>query len=253
MSKTLLLFIQSKTVDVYVNVLTHCVNEEGVREVFFVGRKEPVGEHAELMEFIGKIRNRITQLAQEHPEYVPARDQMPTTAQASNRVIRTVFVRPQDAIPELKKRFPDLDDLIVDVTGCKKRLASDVITAYVANGMNHVCHFQLSDRVFSSEWNKMGREKIYHDLIRGEATYYEYDDFSKPGTTISTLNRLRAQGRLIKFLIILSTILGFIVAFLISTQYTTLAGIFAIVLTLANGLGLLEDSWSLSERLRIRK
>lgn len=250
MDKILLLFIQSKTVDVYVNVLTHCVVEEGVQEIYFVGREEPVGEHFGLLEFIGQIRGRITQLAEEHSEYIHPRDQMPTAAQVNNRVIRLVFVRPQDAISELKKRFPDLGNLIVDVTGCKKRLASDIMTAYIAGGIEHVCHFQLSDKVFSKEWREMGRGKLYHDLKIDEVAYYEYDDFSKPGATISTLNRLRAQGRLIRFLIVLSVILGFSVFVLINTQQTVLAQVAAIVLAIVTGLGFLEDSFSLFERFR---
>jgi hypothetical protein len=249
MAKILLLFIQSKTVDVYVNVLTHCVREENVREVYFVGRKELVGKEFELLEFIGQIKNRVVELAEEYPEYVPVRELMPNPAQIEDRIIRLVFVRPQEAIPRLKKRFSDLTGLIVDVTGCDKRLASDVMTSYVASGINHVCHFGLSDKVFSSEWRKMGRSKLYHDL-KDDVTYYEYDDFSESGATISTLNRLRAQGRLIRVLISISVILGCAVVVLINTQQTMLAQITALLLALVTGLGFLEDSFSLFDRFR---
>jgi hypothetical protein len=174
---------------------------------------------------------------------------MPSLPQIEGRVIRLVFVSPEQAIPELKRRFPDLENLLVDVTGCQKRLASDVITSYTARGIDHVCHFQLADKVFSSEWRKSGQSMLYHDL-KAEVPYYQYDDFSMPGTTIETLNRLRAQGKAIKILIVIDILLGVAIFVLINAQQTALALISAFVLTVVTILGFLDASLSLFDRFR---
>lgn len=249
MTKAILLFIQSKNPDTYVNALTHCVLNEGVQEVFFAVSKEITGKSFEAAEIIDRIRARTNKLSTENVVYQPVQDKIPQPTQLKDRVFKVVFVRPQDAIPDIKKKFADLDNLLVDVTGCNKHLAGDVMSSYMAHGIRNICHFELADRVFLPDWKADGKTLLYHDL-KGNISYYEYQNFSEPGPTIESFNRLRAQGRAMKALLILSVILGFVVILLIQQEQTAFAQIAALVIAIATGLGFMEDSLSLFDRFK---
>lgn len=249
MSKTLLLFIQSPNLDVYVNALTHCVKEEEAREVYFIGNKDVSGKGFELQEIINGIRQRLHNLAQEHQEYNDVLECLPKPAQLEARVIRTSFVRPQDVIPIIKRLSQNLDDCLVDITGCSKQLAGDVMSSFMANGIVHICHFELAVKAVSPEWKTMGKTMLYHDLT-GVVTYYEYKDFSNPGTTLESFRRLRVQGKIVKGLFLISVILGLAVIILIKQQQSNMAQISALALAVITGLGLMSDSFSLFDRFK---
>ena len=55
MGKTLLLLMQSRSVDTYVNVLAHCVYEENIERVVFVGNEAPPEQSGQLFDFIYKV------------------------------------------------------------------------------------------------------------------------------------------------------------------------------------------------------
>lgn len=250
MNKTLLLFIQSQNIGVYVNVITHCVNHENVRDIIFIGNQVVAGRKFELTEFIAEIRTQVEDLADNYPQYKSSKLVIPNSTQVNDRIMRVIFSRPQDLIPQIKQRFSKFEEILIDVSGCNKRLASDVMTSFMAAGIYHICQFELADKVYSDEWRQSRKSKLYHDLHTDSVIYYEYDDFSAEGTTSESINKLRAQGRIIRLLLLLSVVLGISVIILINNQQNISAQLAALILALITGLGFLEDSFSLFERLR---
>lgn len=77
------------------------------------------------------------------------------------------------------------------MTGCNKRVATDIVTSFLANGIAHVGHFELSNKVFDKAWSGT---KMYHDLIQHGVGYYEYDDFSVAGSTVDTIRSLQTNN-----------------------------------------------------------
>jgi hypothetical protein len=185
MSKAMIIFVQSKNPDPYVNAITHCVIHRNVDDLYFIGNKEQAGKGFETLETIESIINRLTALATQHNIYNQVRDVMPR--QISNRIMRVVFVQPQDIIQEIKARFPNTDNLVIDITGTNKQLAIDVASAYITEGLEHVCHFELADKVFSSDWK---HSKLYHDLTGG-VNYYEYIDLAEIGVVKTSFDKLK--------------------------------------------------------------
>jgi hypothetical protein len=137
----------------------------------------------------------------------------------------------------------------VDISGCNKKVSSDVISSYILNGISHICCFELDDRVYSQAWKTQGLSRDYHD-IRKDIPFYEYIDFSKAGTTIKSFNRMRSQGKIIKLLLAVSIILGVMVFVLIQQQQNALAQYAVIGLTLVTGLGLINDIFGVADRLK---
>lgn len=250
MTKQLLLFIQSDNPGLYVNILTHCVRFENVDSIYFAVNSGAVGNLSEDRGKIKKIKDRFEELSRNYPDqYKLARERMPSLNQLEERIIRVLFTNPEFSIKDLKDKFHNIDNLIVDISGCNKKVSSDVISSYILNGIKHICCFELDDRVYSSEWKNQGLSKDYHDIYR-DIIYYEYIDFSKSGTTIKSFNRMRSQGKLITFLLITSIVLGVLVFVLIQQQQNILAQYAAIALALVTGLGLINDIFGVADRLK---
>lgn len=187
MSNQLVIFIQSPNIDPYVNVLTHCIRHQEVNEIFFACVQKVPAEKIDSVEFIEKIGNRVKELASEYPVYQSIADFFPQSKEIESRIIWVSFLEPHSSISELKSRTGN-GSLLVDITGCSKRLATDVVTSFLANNIPHVAHFELSNPVFSKTWDK---SRMYHDLVKDGKRYYEYDDFSSSGSTATIINGLR--------------------------------------------------------------
>jgi hypothetical protein len=255
-NKQLILFIQSDTTDLYVNVLTHCVNHEGVTEVYFAINEGSNEALSEAKDQIRKMRERfgnlITETSQNLQEFQKAYektlDKVPTLYQVEIRIIRIVYSRPEISIKEVKKYFPNTKNVMIDISGCSRRVSSDIIASFMSNGISQIRHFELDSKVYREKI-----ERIYHSLYGQGLLYYEYIDFSKPGTTtISSFKRMRFQGNIIKILLALSLFLGISVIFLIQQNQTSLATLASILFSGLTAIGLilgvLNDSFDFFER-----
>ncbi|MEH2181717.1 hypothetical protein [Nostoc sp.] len=250
MTKELLLFIQSDNPGLYVNIITHCIQVEGVRNIHFAVNSGAVGKLSEARDKIKKIKNKFEELSINYPNiYKLGYETMPSSSQLEERIIRVLFTNPEFSTKDLNKKFHDMDELIVDISGCNKKVSSDVISSYILNGIRHICCFELDDRVYSQEWKTQGLSRDYHDICR-DIVCYEYIDFSKSGTTIKSFNTMRSQGRLIKLLLVISIVLGVMVFVLIQQQQNVLAQYAAIALALVTGLGLINDIFGVADRLK---
>jgi hypothetical protein len=249
MAKKLLIFIQSDNPNLYVNILMHCAKIEGVRDVYFAVNEGAVGKLSEAKDQIRKIRGRFDELLENHNEYQIAYNIMPPLPQIEERIVKVLFTNPAPSIKDLKLRFPGVDTLIVDISGCNKKVSSDVISSYISSGINHICCFELDDRVYSKEWRANGLSKMYHDIGK-DIAYYEYIDFSKSGTTIESFNRMRSQGKIIRLLFAVSVVLGVLVFVLIQQQQSVFAQYAAITLALVTGVGLFNDIFGIVDRLK---
>jgi len=250
MTKQLLLFIQSDNPGLYVNIITHCVQVEGVRSIHFAVNSGALGKLSEERDKIKKIKNKFEELSINYPNiYKLAYETMPSLSQLEERTIKILFTNPEFSTKDLNNKFNDMDKLLVDVSGCNKKVSSDVISSYILNGIRHICCFELDDKVYLQEWRRQGLSKDYHDISR-DSSYYEYIDFSKSGTTIDSFNRMRSQGKLIKLLFVISIVLGVIVFGLIQQQQNVLAQYATIALTLVTALGLINDIFGVADRLK---
>lgn len=250
MTKKLLLFLQSNNTGLYVNIITHCVQFEGVNDIYFAVNSGEVGKLSEAKDKIRKIRNKLETLSSEHQDqYQRPYDIVPSMTQLEERIIKVSFTNPASSILELKKKFNHPDRIIIDISGCNKKVSMDTISSYISNGIKHICCFELDDIVYSPEWKDEGLSKDYHDIYR-DIAYYEYIDFSKAGTTIESFNRMRSQGKLVRFLFIISVVLGVMVFVLIQKQQNIFAQYAAISLALITGLGLVNDIFGVVDRLK---
>lgn len=250
--RQLLLFIQGSSTNVYVNVLTHCINHESVQDIYFVVDKGSTDAKREIRRIREKFEELLkepnsessdhTDLSRFQSEYRKAYGKVPTLYQAENSIIKVVFSKPELSINWIKKRFPNSDNLLIDITGCSKKVSTDIIASYLPSGIEHIKYFELDKVVYEERW----KNKMYHN-IRKDLPYYEYIDFSEPGTTtISSFNRMRFQGHLIKTLFFVILLLGFLIVFLINEQQSVLAQYASILLSMVTGvgvvLGLLNDT-----------
>lgn len=192
MGKQLLLFVQSTNVGSYVNAITHCVRHENIEEIFFACSMELKHKKIPAIDSINAIRKDIERLSANHSEYTAILDRFPRPSEIESRIVWILFVKPHESLDYLKSKF-NVPDLTVDVTGCSKRLATDVVTSFIAHGISHVTHFELADKVFTKEWSG---SKMYHDLIRDGIQYYTYDDFSSDSSTATTLSLLKEYNAL---------------------------------------------------------
>ncbi len=250
MNKQLLPFIQSDNAGLYVNIITHCVQFEGVHSIYFAVNSGDIGNLSEAREKIKKIKDKFEQLSSKYPNiYRIASDIIPPLNQLDERIIKILFTNPEFSTKDLNRKFHDTDKLLVDITGCNKKVSSDVISSYILNGISHICCFELDAKVYSQEWKTQGLGRDFHD-IRKDIPFYEYIDFSKAGTTIKSFNRMRSQGKIIKLLLAISIILGVMVFVLIQQQQNALAQYAVIGLTLVTGLGLINDIFGVADRLK---
>jgi hypothetical protein len=254
MTRNLLLFIQSPNPGTYVSVITHCVEKENVSKIYFAVNSGAVGKLSEAKDIIRAINNEITKLANIHPDiYSRSSKVMPSPALFEDTIIRVLFTNPESSVNDLSKNFRDFDQLIVDITACNKKVSSDVISSYISSGINHVCCFELDDRVYSHEWKQKSLSKNYHDINSEGIAYYEYIDFSRSGTTIDSFNRMRSQGKILRILLAISVALGLAVLALIQQQSAFaqyIATAFAAVTTLGLFLGLANDIFGIFDRLK---
>lgn len=257
MPKKLLIFIQSDNPGLYVNVLTHCVQVEGVQDIYFAVNEGDVG--------VGKnweSKSKIMKIKKEFEKHLTSRNEykkaynilLNALEEIQDKIVTVLFINPERSIKNIKnkKEFADIDNLIVDLSGCTKKVATDVISSYISSGINHVCCFELDDKVYSDEWKDKNLSKMYHDIcdIQGGIIYYEYIDFSKSGTTIKSFNRMRSQGKFINLLLAISIILGVLVFVLIQQQQSVFAQYAAVTLALVTGLGLFNDIFGIADRLK---
>lgn len=245
----LVIFIQSTSYSPYVNVLTHCVKHESVNKIYFVGKEVEPAKKFELLEHIRQIRVELAKYAIEYPQiYEEVLNIFPDPDTVVSQVFYIGYSQPQQLLRQLKSQNLLNERLIIDVTGCSKRLASDIITSYMAAGVLQIRYFELADKVHDRRvWKK---SKMYHDLIEDYVTYYDYDDLSSVGVTAQSINKLRGQGRIIRFLLLLALVLGAVAALLANSNQNNLATLASLVVTAATSLGLIEDSLSIFERFR---
>ena len=179
----LLIFVQSPNPGTYINVISHCVCRANVRQIYFACKQDVTSKRVDSIEFIkSKIKGGLETYFEEGGLdcYGKALKAFPSSTQIESRIIWLSFVNPHESIESLKQKF-DCDDLIVDITACTKRLSVNIVVSFLANGINHVSHFELADVVYSKQWQKF---RMYHDLASSSATfYYAYDDFSLEGST----------------------------------------------------------------------
>ena len=250
MTKQLLLFIQSDNAGLYVNIITHCVQFEGVHSIYFAVNSGDIGNLSEAREKIKKIKDKFEQLSSKHPHiYRIASDIIPPLNQLDERIIKILFTNPEFSTKELNRKFHNTDKLLVDISGCNKKVSSDVISSYILKGISHICCCELDDKVYSQEWRIQGLGKDFHD-IRKDIPFYEYIDFSRSGTTIESFNQMRSQGNLVKLFFSISIILGVMVFVLIQQQQNALAQYGVIFMTLATGLGLFNDIFGMRDRFK---
>ncbi|MCB8966454.1 MAG: hypothetical protein H6660_06115 [Ardenticatenaceae bacterium] len=254
MAHNLVIFIQSTNYSTYVNVLTHCVRHEGVKNIYFVGKEQGgrANRQAELGDHIGQIKAILNKYIHEYPDiYQSVSDVFPDGDAIENRVMYVEFSQPQRLISQLKAKGLLDRQLIVDITGCGKRLASDIATSFMAKGTAKIGHFDLHDIVHDRDvWTK---SKMYHDLFEEYTTHYHYDDLTDSGVTAASIDQLKGQGRVVRLLLILALILGIVAALLANSDQNNLAAIASIFVAAATSLGLVEDSLNIAERIRNRK
>lgn len=249
MTKKLLIFIQSDNPNLYVNIITHCVHAEKVKDVYFAVNEGAVGKLSEAKDQIRNIKKKFQELVTSYNEYQDASDIMPALSQVEEKIIKVLFTNPALSIKQIKQKFPNTSNLMIDISGCNKKVSSDVISSYISNGINHICCFELDDKVYSKEWRTNGLSKMYHD-IHQDIIYYDYVDFSQSGTTIESFNRMRSQGKIIRLLLAVSLVLGVLVFILIQQQQSVVAQYAAIALATATGLGLFNDIFGIVDRLK---
>ena len=252
----LLLFIQSPNTDLYVNILTHCVNHEGVSDIYFAVNEGDDTALSMAKEQIEKIRNRFDELIAQTGQdssgfqqaYIKALDKVPTLYQVEKRIIKVLFAKPELAIKTIKKIFPVADRLLVDISGCSKKVSTDVIASFMSEGIKRIRHFELDKKVYTQKISR-----IYHNICNQGLHYYEYIDFSRPGTTINSFNRMRFQGNLLKILLIAALVLGISVVVLIQQNQIPLATLTSILFSALTAigliLGLLNDGFNFFDRL----
>ncbi len=252
MSKILLVFIHGNNPGTYINVLTHCCLHEDISEIYFVGEQATTNKRSELYDFVKQIKTEVDKLTEEHEVYKVVQEAFPrdNLLEDGKRILRTVYISPQSLLQELRASSFDSEKLIIDISGCSKRLASDIITSYMAANVNHICHFELDDKVYSEEWKAQQRGKMYHDLVIGSHSYYVYDDLSASGVTLESITKLRSQKRWVKALMLIVVVLGIAIAFLVSSQQNSSALALTIILALITGVGAFEDTFSFFERIR---
>lgn len=241
MGRTLVLFTQGRTVDVYVNVIAFCVQECNVSKIYFAGENGTTDKEFQLHEKIHLIKKRIEALSKNYSDY--SKSLILLSSQIKEHIISVNFDRPQDSIPYIKKKFPDIDNLIIDITSCSKHLAGNIISSFIANNINHVCYFELVDKVYAPSWKDSGKALLYHDL-KEPLPHYNYIDFSGPGATIESFNKMRNQGKYITILLVLCLILSGIVFVLILGQQNQYAQIGVIAISFVTILSIVLSSVS---------
>lgn len=289
MTKELLLFIQSSNSGLYVNVLTHCIKDKHIQNIYFAVNDGAVGKLSSEKNIIIDIQKKFQNLIEEgnklptkyqdFQNYIKDNNELVNKYKNFNiiehkklienyqiyedsynkiksileeieeKLITVNFANPEQSINKIKNRVCDSQSLLVDISGCNKKLASDIISSYILKDIKHICCFELDDEVFSDERKNKGFSKMYHDL-RSNITYYEYIDFSKPGTTIKSFNSMRQQGEYIKLLVVFSFILGVAIFVLIQQQKFALAQYTGIIIFLANGTALLNNSITFFDRFK---
>lgn len=238
MSKVLLLVVQSPNIDTYVNVLTHTVKHESVEQIFFGCNEAPPELISSSEDFIKKIYDRLETLSSnDHANtYKQVFRCLPSfeNDRIKKSIIRLNYVNPHLSIADLKERFKDQKNLIIDITGTTKQLSSELMISCLVNNFENISHFVLSDKASSNAWRDSGKSKLYHDLINVDGVnHYSYANFAESQSIIKSLNKLKNQGKIIRILLTLSGLLIVAVVILIKLQKSDLAFISALISLLA--------------------
>ncbi|NER81067.1 MAG: hypothetical protein F6K42_16165 [Leptolyngbya sp. SIO1D8] len=258
--KQLLLFLQSKTTDVYVNVLTHCINNENVEDVYFAINE---GDSAALLnarEQIRVIMERLDELKKEtsqSPENFHQQYQRTSICLSDfyfaerKRVIKILFAKPDLSVKKVKKLFLNSKELVIDISSCNKKVSTDVISCFMSSGIKGIRYFELDSRAYSNN----PQDRIYHKICGEGLPYYDYIDFSEPGnSTLSSFNKMRFQGNVIKTLLFSVFLLALAIIVLIQQQRTSLAQLASILISVATVvsliLGILNSGFDVFDRLK---
>jgi len=227
MGKTLLLLMQSRTIDTYVNVLAHCVYEENIERVIFVGNEVSPEQSGQLFDLIYKVYTRIDALAQQNVVYEPIKKYLPPDDKISEYTLRMDFLHPHLSIKQLRKKYSNSRDLIFDITAASKHLSTDLLTSLMVENFNHIFHFVLNDLVYMKEWKG---SKLYHDLLgEKKLKWYTYSDLSKSESTSYSFKKLKAQGNIVRGLMIFSVFSVLSVVVLLYLQMTSQAQAAALI------------------------
>jgi hypothetical protein len=251
MTKRLFLVIQSDNAELYVNSIVHCVEEERVTELYFCANNDMPNKQSDALKKIRNIRTLLQKLSVTHQIYKTPLSIMPPPEQVESRLIRIDFTKPDNAVKVIKEKVSDIEKTIIDVSGCSKRLSTDIVASFIPGGIQNICCFELDDEIYSDEWKQKGLSKRYYDLVGDdEVKYYAYVNFSTPGTTISSFNRMRSQGNIIKLLLVFVAVLGLVSFGLIQQGQNVYAQIATVIISLATAFGFVNDVFGLRDRFK---
>lgn len=227
--RTLLLFLQSTRVDTYINVIAHCHKREQINGIYFLIEHKPPEEEYKSKDLVNKLKTRVMELSQKYNEdnfkeyniYFDIKTYLSDINDNSETLLSIKFNSSKEILNIIKKLELNKKNVILDVSGCTKKVSTDMIVSCLNCGIHKVCSFELSDIVFSDEWkNSKGDEaKLFHNLSTENNSYYGYNNFANIGITSKILNKLLKKEYL--FNILLLILLACSILFLIYTFYNT--------------------------------
>lgn len=157
MSEThiLFLFVISKNVDSYINTLACFYREYQITKIVFIGIKNiPIKTNdSKTEDIIDSIRKRLEEIKQYNELYEEVRKLDYEIKSVNYKTLK------KDLIPLFRK---NKNNISVDITGCPKRFAIDIMSICLALGVENVYSFELLKPPDISNKNLL----LYHNLKR---------------------------------------------------------------------------------------
>lgn len=243
--KSLILFIQSPNEDPYINIITHCVEDLKIEKIIFIEDNKLNEQQFESLEIINKIRNKINELSENYPCYQQSNEIFPKPSRIQSNLIKISFSFPQQLAKSIKKLGIDHESMIVDITGCSKRVSSDVIVSSLSSNISNIYHFQLANKVYNNDWKKSGKQKLYHDLFDNiedkSIPYFIFDSFGEQGITRDIIHELKYKKNIFQVLFIVLFVITILSTWIlsgnpISSQVVTFVSLFATIMIAMSSL-----------------
>lgn len=181
MDKTLILFVFSGTVDLYINAIAHCFYHEKVRHLYFVclDTSELKNFHRdtdEISKIPTNVWNEIDRRAKDSPQDNDTRLYSDIIQGIESR--RTEVCNRNKLLDLIKNEISTRntpDNLIIDLSGESKTICIDTYAAVSALGLKNLFCFELA----KDPNNSKTEDKQYHKLHNG--TTYRYTNiFDSP-------------------------------------------------------------------------
>lgn len=211
MANTLIVFIGSNNVGVYINAMSHAIDMHQVDQIVLIDLLEvPYEKRFDFSNFVnntlweaikdletGKFSGQQFEIPSNYQTYRKLKDIFGVKKHIDSKNYQFL----KDELNELKKQYGA--NAMIDISGVPKRVAFDILAGCLAVGFQKIVTFELKQQ-------RRGVDALYHNL---NASDYEHVKLSSLEQFRENIERYGAIRNRKRFLTVMAALISAILAF----------------------------------------